>query len=207
MKKWICILTPALVLLSSMLFLLLSGERDAAAARREVVRFHVVAASNEAEEQRLKLLVRDGLFARLEELFADCTDRRAALETAEAHRAELETEAEAILRENGSLQPVTLEIGERYFPTKDYGSLSFPAGRYQAVSIRIGEAKGQNFWCVLFPALCIAPAVAEDTAEDEMAAVVGEETTQFLKRSSQKQKIKFALVEILESVLQKYRKR
>lgn len=206
-QKWFFIIVPALVLLGAGVYLLIAGATDAAAVEQSVLRFHVVGASDSAEDQQIKCKVRDGMFDLMKQLFADCKDRQAALEKATRHQEQLQQTAEQLLRQEGSDAAVAVEIGERFFPTKQYGALSFPAGTYQAVSIRIGEAEGKNFWCVLYPALCIAPAVAEDTAEDEMAAVVGEDATQFLKRSSQKQKIKFALVEILESVLQKYRKR
>lgn len=207
MKKTVFYMTvPALVLLAAMIYLLVAGERDAGTVREQVVRFHVVAASDTAEDQALKLKVRDGVFARIEQLFSGCTDQQEALDVAAANREQLEAEATRILRENGSEESVTLEIGDRFFPTKSYGALSFPAGRYQAVSIRIGAAEGQNFWCVLYPALCIAPAVAEEAAEDEMAAVVGEGSTEFLKKSDEKQKIKFALVEWFEQFMQKYLK-
>lgn len=207
MKKTVFyMIVPALVLLAAMVYLLLAGERDAAAVREQVVRFHVVADSDSAEAQQLKIKVRDGVFELIEALFADCTDQQEALAVAAANRQQLEEAAEQILLQNGCSQPVTLEVGDRFFPTKTYGALSFPAGRYQAVSLRIGAAEGQNFWCVLYPALCLAPAVAEDTAEDEMAAVIGGETTEFLKKSTEKQRIKFALVEWFEQIMQKYRK-
>lgn len=192
------ILIPVLTLLGCVLYLLAAGEQDAAAVRQEVVRFHVVAKDNSAEAQQLKLKVRDGIFDLAERLFAPCTAPEEALSVADAHRQELEEAAEQILRENGCDDAVTVQVGARYFPTKDYGALSFPAGRYQAVSVQIGTAKGENFWCVLYPALCIAPAVAEEQAEEEMIAAVGESGTSFLKKSEPVQKIKFALVEWLE---------
>lgn len=199
-KKWIYMIVPALVLFTAMLYLLLTGEQDASRVREKVVRFHVVAASDEAEDQALKLKVRDGLFALIRQLFDGCADQEEALRVARDHRAELEAEAERILLENGRTDAVTLEIGSRYFPTRQYGGFSFPAGRYQAVSLRIGAAEGENFWCVLFPALCISPAVAGDSAEEEMVAVVGEDSAAFLKKSSGKQRIKFALVEWFEKI-------
>lgn len=206
-KTWTFILVPALVLGFAMLYLLLVGERDAAAVREGVLRFHVVAESDSTEDQALKLKVRDGVFAMIEQLFSGCSDREEALEVAHAHEQALQAEAERILRENGNQDPVTLEIGNRFFPTKTYGALSFPAGNYQAVSIRIGAAEGQNFWCVLYPALCIAPAVAEEDAEQELVAAIGRESTDFLKKSTGKQEIKFFLVEWFEHVVEKIIKR
>lgn len=203
-QKLFYILVPALFLLAAMVYLLLAGERDAATVREQVVRFHVVAQSNSTGDQDLKIKVRNGVFALVEQLFARCNDQQEALAVAEENRQLLQAEAERILRENGSNERVTLAIGRRFFPTKVYGALSFPAGEYQAVSIQIGEAKGENFWCVLYPALCIAPAVANETAKDEMAAVIGQESTEFLTKGSQTQKIKFALVEWFECFMQKY---
>ncbi len=204
MKKTLFYMTvPALVLLGTMIYLLCVGEQDAEMVRDRVVRFHVVAESDNTRDQQLKLQVRDGVFALVQQLFAGCENRQEALEIAQENRTLLEERAAEILKNNGSDLPVSVQIGERYFPTKAYGSLSFPAGRYQAVSIQLGKAQGQNFWCVLYPALCIAPAVAEDTAREELAAVIGERSTEFLKKSSEKQKIKFALVEWFEQIRQK----
>ncbi|MBQ7935452.1 MAG: stage II sporulation protein R [Clostridia bacterium] len=197
------ILVPALVLGCAFIYLFLTGESEASKVREQVVRFHVVADSNEEEAQTLKLKVRDGVFTLVEQLFAGCSSQGEALAVAKENQEKLTAEAQRILLENGSDEAVTVEIGQRYFPTKTYGSLSFPAGRYQAVSIRIGEAKGENFWCVLYPALCLAPAVAEETSEQEMLAVVGEETTSFLKKSQTVPKIKFALVEWFEQIKEK----
>jgi len=206
-KTWTYILVPALFLLAIMFCLLLAGERDAAAVREGVVRFHVVAESDSAEDQQLKLKVRDGVFSLIRNLFSDCTDREEALSTARENQDLLQREAERILRENGSREEVTVEVGSRFFPTKSYGALSFPAGNYQAVSICIGEAKGRNFWCVLYPALCLAPAVAEDDAAEELVAAVGKQETEFLKKSTQKQQIKFFLVEWFEQITEKFIKR
>ena len=206
-KTWIYILVPALLLLASMLYLLLVGERDASAVRQGVVRFHVVAESDSARDQALKLKVRDGVFSLIRQLFSDCNDREEALSTARDNQALLQEEAERILRENGCEAPVTLEIGSRFFPTKDYGALSFPAGNYQAVSIRIGAAEGENFWCVLYPALCIAPAVSGEQAVDELVATVGEESTAFLQKADEKQQIKFFFVEWFEGIMEKFIKR
>lgn len=186
------------MLLGCMGYLLAAGEADAAAVRQEVVRFHVVADSNTPQAQALKIKVRDGVFALVEQLFAPCKNRQEALAVAKEHQEQLTTAAQKILWENGSDQAVAVEIGERFFPTKAYGALSFPAGRYQAVSIRIGEAKGENFWCVLYPALCLAPSVAGEDCADEMVAVVGEEETAFLQKSRPIHQIKFVLVEWFE---------
>lgn len=206
-KTLLYIAVPALTLAVCMIYLLILGEQDAREVRESVLRFHVVAKSDSPEDQGLKLKVRDGIFEMLRPLFSDCETREEAIKVADANRMALQAEAERILRAEGCEESVTLDLGTRFFPTKTYGALSFPAGQYQAVSIRIGEAKGRNFWCVLYPALCIAPAVADETAEEEMTAVFGAEATEFLKRTEKKQKIKFFLVEQFQHMAQKIIKR
>ena len=204
-KTLLYIAVPALTLAVCMIYLLILGEQDAREVRESVLRFHVVAKSDSPEDQGLKIKVRDGIFEVLRPLFSDCETREEAMEVADANRMALQAEAERILRAEGCEEPVTLELGTRFFPTKSYGALSFPAGNYQAVSIRIGEAEGRNFWCVLYPALCIAPAVADGKAEQELAAVIGQEGTDFLKKSTQKQEIKFFLVEWFEKFSKKFK--
>ena len=207
MKKLRYVAGFGLVLCGCLLYLLLSGEQQAARVRESVVRFHVVANSGSAADQQRKLQVRDGLFAYTQSLFAECSSQQEVLAVAEGHRAELEAEAERILRQQGCNDPVTLVVGEQYFPTKQYGTLSFPAGRYRALSVQIGAAEGRNFWCVLYPALCIAPAVAAEEAEKEIGAVTGKDPVSFLQKERVGHRIRFALVEWFEELKQKYRKR
>ena len=204
-QKWFFIIVPALVLLGAGVYLLMKGAADAAAVEQSVLRFHVVGASDSEKDQQIKCKVRDGMFDLMKELFADCKDRQAAMETARLNQELLRKKAEQLLRQEGSDAMVAVEIGDRYFPTKQYGSLAFPAGNYQAVSIRIGQAEGQNFWCVLYPALCIAPAVAEDTAAEEMVAVLGDERVKFLQKGSALYKMRFALAEWWGEMVQKIR--
>ena len=197
---------PLLVIAAALTYLAISGRAEAKRIEGEVVRFHVVAHSDEAEDQQLKLAVRDGIFDLVRQLFADCGNQREALDAAKENRHLLQAEAERILRAQGSDAKVAIEIGSRRFPSKDYGSFSFPAGKYQAVSIRIGEAEGENFWCVLYPALCLSPAVVEEEAADELTAVLGEESTRFLQREGVARQIKFAFAEWLGKIFQKFGK-
>lgn len=203
-QKWIFIIVPALVLLGAGAYLLIAGATDAAAVEQSVLRFHVVGASDSVEDQQIKCKVRDGMFDLMKQLFADCTEREEALETARLYQPLLQKKAEQLLRQEGSGASVDVEIGERFFPTKEYGELSFPAGTYQAVSIRIGAAEGQNFWCVLYPALCIAPAVAQEDAADEMAAVLGKKRLEFLQKDGVSYKLRFALAEWWGNFMRKW---
>lgn len=198
------LLLPLMIFLGMMLYLLITGEVESEEIRQEVVRFHVVANSDSKEDQAVKIKVRDRLFSTIEELFADCEDGEQALEVACANKALLEQEGDRILRELGREEQVSVTVGERFFPTKNYGELFFPAGNYQAVSVSIGEGKGENFWCVLFPALCIAPAVSDEESREEMTLAVGEDGTKLLQKEDQISKIKFQLVEWFELLREKF---
>lgn len=204
-QKLKLLLIPLFMILGILIYLLIAGEQESKEVREGVVRFHVVANSDSLEDQKLKLQLRDGLFSTIEALFADCADRQEALKKAEDHKEFLEQEGERILGSLGSEQPVRVLVGERFFPTKTYGALSFPAGNYQAVSVAIGEGKGENFWCVLYPALCLSPAVSDGESESKMALAVGEEATDFLRKEGQIPKIKFRLVEWYELLIKKFK--
>ena len=197
-KKLKLLLIPSLIFLGILLWLLFLGEQESGIVREQVVRYHVVANSDSEEDQKIKLLLRDHLFASIEDLFKDCKDAESALQTAKASKERLEAEGEEYLRSIGAEEQVKVSIGPCFFPTKTYGSLSFPAGEYRAVRVQIGEGKGENFWCVLYPALCLSPAVSNEEGEQKMAFAVGEGPINFMQKEGQIQAVKFQLVEWFE---------
>ncbi len=132
----------------------------------DFIRFHVIANSDSAEDQALKLKVRDGLLAAINEDMAVEAQTAAGAEPVSldidssreyirGHLAEIERTARGILRENGCDYGVKANLGVRWIPEKTYGNLTFPAGNYQALNVTIGSGDGQNWWCVLFPPLCL----------------------------------------------------
>lgn len=134
---------------------LLAGAADRyAAVGGGLVRLHVLAASDAPEDQRLKLLVRDAVLARLAPRLEGVKERAQAMRIISESRAELVDCARRALAAAGSYAPVRAEIGAFAFPVKAYGDLVVPPGRYEALRILIGEAQGANWWCVLFPPLC-----------------------------------------------------
>ena len=116
-----------------------------------VLRLHVIAASDSDEDQSAKLAVRDAILP-LFERAQSYSDARAFLLM---HGQEIQTAAETALRERGLDEKVQLSLGRETFPDRVYGDLLFPAGEYDALCVRIGAAAGHNWWCVLFPPLCI----------------------------------------------------
>lgn len=129
----------------------------------KVFRLHILANSDSAEDQALKLRVRDRILEESAGLMDGVSTREEAEAAAAQSLPSLQAAAEDEIRQAGYAYPVQAEITRMYFPTRHYESVTLPAGEYDALRISIGEAKGKNWWCVLFPALCLP--VAENGAQ------------------------------------------
>ena len=123
---------------------------------RKVIRLHVIANSDSPEDQALKLRVRDRVLARAQEILEQSADMEQAEQALTAALPELTREARETLAAEGCTQPVQARLEPAEFPTKDYDGFSLPAGKYLALRVIIGEGRGQNWWCVLYPGLCRA---------------------------------------------------
>ena len=119
-----------------------------------VFRLHVLANSDSEEDQKLKLKVRDSLLQYMNTLCSSCQTKKEAIAIAIEHKNEFQKIAEHTIKENGYSYSVKINIDNFYFPTKNYGDISLPAGFYDALRVEIGKAQGQNWWCVMFPSLC-----------------------------------------------------
>lgn len=132
----------------------------------DLIRLHVVAASDSQEDQALKLMVRDRIVGSLQSILSRIPDAEGAKEYLSAHLDDLEDLANRALREAGSTDTATVTLTREAFPKRDYDTFSLPAGVYESLRITIGNGEGKNWWCVVFPSLCL-PASAEgfeDTA-------------------------------------------
>lgn len=144
----------------------------------EVFRFHVLANSDSDADQELKLVVRDGVISYMKANLPEDADKEETVRWAKSHITELEQEAEKIVQKEGFAYPVKAKVEEVSFPEKHYGDISFPAGEYEALRILIGEAKGHNWWCVLYPNLCFVDsihAVVPEEEKEELEEVLTEE--------------------------------
>lgn len=153
-----------------------------------VVRLHVLANSDGEEDQALKLLVRDRVLARATELLTQAGDRTEAEALLRAELPELEALAVRELRANGCAYPVTAELTDTEFPTREYDGFTLPAGEYLALRVVIGEGAGRNWWCVVFPPLCTAAsadvpaaALAAGLTEDQVGLITEEDRGYVLK--------------------------
>jgi len=122
---------------------------------QSVLRLHVIANSDDTADQALKMRVKDDIVAMMKEEFSDVKDAEEARKLAQQDIPRIKAAAEARIKASGYEYPVQVKVGEYDFPTKSYGNLVFPPGRYQAVRVIIGEGEGKNWWCVLFPPLCL----------------------------------------------------
>lgn len=134
--------------------------------RESVLRLHILADSDSEEDQRLKLCVRDALLERSGELFGEADDLESAEESALEALPEIVDIAEDTLRAQGCDSPVRAYLADMEFDERVYGNITMPAGKYRALRIEIGEAKGHNWWCVMYPPLCI-PAAEEVESRNE----------------------------------------
>lgn len=126
---------------------------------KEVFRFHVLANSDSDEDQALKMQVKEAVIAYMKEEIPDSDSVETTKEWARNHLDAIVNLAKAVIREEGYDYPVIAEVTTCDFPDKTYGDITFPSGRYEALRIEIGEANGQNWWCVLYPNLCFIDAV------------------------------------------------
>lgn len=120
-----------------------------------VLRLHVIANSDDPNDQALKLQVKDEVVKMMRKEFANVKDVDEARHLAIQRAPKIKAAAERVIAEQGYAYPVNVYVGECDFPTKVYGNLVLPQGRYQAVRVVIGEGQGKNWWCVLFPPLCM----------------------------------------------------
>lgn len=141
---------------------------ESKAIRGSVLRLHVLANSDSESDQALKLKVRDRLLTVSRTLYADADSRDEAIARTREELPRLQAEAERVLRENGSQDGVRVVLEDTYFTTRTYGDVTLPAGEYTAVRVMIGQAKGHNWWCVMFPPLCLSAAEEEPDAAESL---------------------------------------
>ena len=146
-----------------------AAAKSAVSLSDKLIRLHVVADSDSEEDQALKLSVRDAILPLVSSLLKDSKEITEAKNILEANRTLLQTEAERVIAEKGKAYGAEILLEPYYFPTKQYDGFSLPAGQYYALRIILGEGKGKNWWCVLFPPLCL-PAAEKSALDTAKAA-------------------------------------
>ena len=200
MKKYIYAGLLFVIFFGALAVFAITAEKDAEGIRDGVLRFHVVANSDSETDQNNKLAVRDGLARLCSEIFGGSPDKESAIKSARQSCSEIESRAEQILKERGCDMSVDATVTRRFFPTRRYDGVSLPAGVYDTLDIRIGEAAGENFFCVMFPDICVGASSARENKQ-KMSDVLEDGSYKMATDSdSVTVKFRFKLVEIIETV-------
>ena len=168
---------------------------DSQALHDQLLRLHVVGASDSREDQDVKLLVRDAILQSLEEGLQDVTDPQQAWDYVARMLPKVEAAANRCLAAAGFSDTVAVSLTEEAFPTREYDTFSLPAGVYKALRVVIGEGAGKNWWCVVFPQLCMG--TEADFVETANMAGFSEELTGTLEGEYE---LRFWLLEKLGEV-------
>ena len=167
-----------------------------------VFRLHVIANSNSDEDQKLKYIVRDNLISYMNTLCANCSSKEEVIKIVTAHLDQFQKIAQNTVYENGYSYSATVEVGNFEFPTKSYGDISFPAGFYDALKVKIGNASGQNWWCVMFPPLCfvdITSGIVPDDSKEQLQDNLSSEEYSIISDSNNySYNLKFKIIELFE---------
>lgn len=168
---------------------------------KNVLRLHIIAEDNEAKNQVLKLCVRDRILKDFSPAFSQFDNISDSKKYAENNLSEIQSAAEDELCRMGHPNTVSVSLVESCkFPTKEYGKFALPAGKYTALNIKIGNAKGKNWWCVMYPPLCINTNgynISEKDSEKLKSALTAEEYQMISKDGAPTAKLKFRIAEIL----------
>ena len=186
LKRWEVALLCGV--LAALLWSAWAGQEQAELAG-QVIRLHVLANSDSQADQELKLAVRDRVLEQAEDLYPEDATLEQAREILQDNLDELAAAGQQVVDEAGKDYPVTAQLEECWFPTKEYDGFALPAGNYTALRVVIGEGEGQNWWCVAFPPLCLgAASETVDTAaqagyfsQDQVKLVTGESEGYVLK--------------------------
>lgn len=167
-----------------------------------VFRLHVIANSDSAEDQNLKYIVRDKVIEYMSSISQNASSKEDVIEIAKANLDKIQAIASQTIRENGYTYSVNVEVGNFSFPSKRYGDITLPPGYYDALRIKIGEAEGQNWWCVMFPPLCfvdVTSGVVPDESKEIMKENLSKEEFDLISKNSNEVKVKFKIVEVLQN--------
>ena len=201
MKKYL----KMVIILSFLLFLYTSvcaisyAQNISTDIANSVFRLHVIANSDTPEDQNLKYKVRDNLLDYMNKICKNTKTKQEAISIVEKNKDTFEQIASNTIKEQGYDYPVKINIGNFEFPTKNYGDISLPAGYYDALRVEIGESKGQNWWCVMFPPLCfvdISSGVVPEESKELMEDNLSEEEFALVSNQSDNEiQFKFKLLE------------
>ncbi len=196
-KQWICLLLTVFAVGGAVAGTLVLREQQEIA--QKIVRLHVRANSDTEEDQKVKLQVRDAVLQQVQAVTADCTNSQEAICVLEDYLPDLAQTASETLKSLGKPDTVRVSLRNETFPTRNYDTFSLPAGNYAALRVDIGAAEGHNWWCVVFPTLCMS-ATSEGMIDAAQAAGFSEEELELLTENTPKVQIKFRVLEFFSDL-------
>lgn len=199
-NKWSALECALLVMLAVVMLTGAAALRKQDQLQQKMIRLHVVANSDSDRDQALKLQVRDRVLAFTEQTMRAAADREAANQALRVSLPAIEQMAEETLRENGCGDSVEVRLEPAEFPLKAYDGFRLPAGEYMALRVLIGEAAGQNWWCVVYPPLCMT--AASDVQETGIACGMEQEELDLMQEAGEEYQVKFRCVELWEQLRQ-----
>lgn len=169
----------------------------------DIIRFHVIANSDSAKDQALKLKVKEQLVESLSPLLRNVESIRDARTILSENLNFIQHIAEATIKQNGYVYTVKVTLEECYFPLKIYGDYTFPPGNYEALRVKIGAAEGKNWWCVMFPPLCFVDetySVVDEDSNKKLKHLLTEEEYDSIVNQKKPIKIKFKIWESIKDL-------
>lgn len=161
-----------------------------------ILRFHILANSDSQEDQSLKLLVRDEIIAYTDSMFSSCKTKEEAVSAASEHIKDIEKKAQNVVYSEGYNYDVTAYVTKMHFDTRVYDDFTLPSGEYDAVRIVIGSGKGHNWWCVLYPAVCVP------SAQKNIGSVLNKNETDIVT-GGDRFIVRFKIAEVISSLFKK----
>ena len=166
--------------------------------KNSVLRLHIRANSDSVADQTLKLAIRDRILEQSDSVFDECVDLQTAIESVRNNSEKIENIANTVIEEYGYDYKANVSIGESYFETREYDDFVLPAGNYNSLIVNIGKAQGKNWWCVVYPTVCLPAADGKlsDSASDESSKIA---------QNPSRYVMKFKVVEWYEKIKQKFK--
>lgn len=191
MKMFMKVLVSLFVI--SVMFSMIPFESTCIKLQNDVLRLHILANSDSAKDQQLKLEVRDEVIAQIAPLYNCVETKEQAIAVTKDNLPLIEEIAQAVVKSHNADYTIKADITNKYFNTRYYDDFTMPAGMYDTLQITIGDAKGKNWWCVMYPALCVGASskisMEEDLSDDEYKVITSKDI-----------EYKFKIVEYYESV-------
>lgn len=195
MSKKLFVFLP-LLLIFTLLFGSLSYTNDASNdISTKVLRMHVLANSNSINDQRLKIAVKNNILKSTKELFTDCDNLEESIEIAQSNTELIKASAQEVIKKYNKNYDVKVYVDNEFFDVREYKDFTLPSGNYNTVKVVIGEGKGKNWWCVMYPAVCIS------ACSDDFDKALTKEEKKLI--TSKKYIPKFKILEIINKIKNK----